>query len=118
MEKYFKVFGNLGLVETAAEQSTIWGFSGSSAGKESACKAGDPGSIPDQEDLLENPVDRGACWATVHGVAVSDMAEQLSITQHRLKLTRCLQISFLDDKFSTDFKTNCQFYFSFLWWPK
>ena len=29
------------------------GFSGSSAGKESACNAGDPGSIPDQEDPLE-----------------------------------------------------------------
>ena len=24
----------------------LWGFSGSSAGKESACNAGDPGSIP------------------------------------------------------------------------
>ena len=35
-----------------AETSTIWqnsyplGFPGSSAGKESACNAGDPGSIP------------------------------------------------------------------------
>ena len=48
----------------------LWGFSGSSAGKESACNAGDPGSIPAlgrsprvgngnplQYSCLENPVD-------------------------------------------------------------
>ena len=29
------------------------GFPGSSAGKESACNAGDPGLIPGQEDPLE-----------------------------------------------------------------
>ena len=27
----------------------FWGFLGSSAGKESACNAGDPGSIPESE---------------------------------------------------------------------
>ena len=59
-------------------------------------------------------MNRAAWWATVHGVAVSDMTEQLSTTQHGIRLTRCLQISFLDDKFSIDFKTNCQFYFNFL----
>ena len=31
---------------TWMDLETIMGFSGSSAGKESACKAGDPGSIP------------------------------------------------------------------------
>ena len=53
----------------------------SSAGKESACNAGDPGSIPGwgsspgegngyplQYSGLENPMDRGAQSATVHGV--------------------------------------------------
>ena len=30
---------------------------------------------PLQYSCLENPVDRGAWWATVHGVAESDMAE-------------------------------------------
>ena len=58
------------------------GFSHSSVGKESACKSGDPGSIhgsgrslgegngnPLQYCCLKNPIDRGAWWATVHGVA-------------------------------------------------
>ena len=59
------------------------GFSGGSVGKESTCNAGDPGSIPGLwEDPLEEgmathssilgwriPMDRGAWWATVHGVA-------------------------------------------------
>ena len=52
--------------------------------KESACNAGDPGSIPGsgrssgegngnllQYFCLENPMDRGALWATVHGVTTS-----------------------------------------------
>jgi len=55
---------------------------GGSDGKESACNAGDLGSIPGsgrspgegngntlQYSYLENPMDRGACWATVNGVA-------------------------------------------------
>ena len=48
-----------------------------SDGKESTCNAGDPGSIspgegkgyPLQCSCLENPMDRGAWWATVYGVA-------------------------------------------------
>ena len=60
------------------------GFLGGSDGKESACNAGDLGSIPGsgrfpgegnghpfQYSGLENPMDRGAGWATVHGVAKS-----------------------------------------------
>ena len=52
--------------------------------KISICNAGDPGSIlgsgrspgegigyPLQYSRLENPIDRGAWWATVHGVANS-----------------------------------------------
>ena len=59
----------------------MWGFPGGSDGKESACNAGDPGSIPGsgrspgevngyplQYSCLENPMDRGALQATVHGV--------------------------------------------------
>ena len=60
------------------------GFPGGSDGKESACNAGDPDSIPElgrspgegkgyppQYSCLENPIDRGAWQATVHGVAKS-----------------------------------------------
>ena len=59
-------------------------FSGGSDGKESAYNAGDPGSIagsgrsPGEGNgnslhysYLENPIDRGAWWATVHVVAKS-----------------------------------------------
>ena len=55
-----------------------------SSGKESACKAGDTGLIPrlgrspeegngnpPQYSCLDNPMDRGALWATVHGVTKS-----------------------------------------------
>ena len=58
------------------------GFPHSSVGKESACNARDPSSIPGsgrspgggngnplQYFCLENPTDRGAWWGTVHGVA-------------------------------------------------
>ena len=57
-------------------------FPHSSVGKESACNAGELGSIlgsgrypgeengnPLQYSCLEIPMDRGAWWATVHGVA-------------------------------------------------
>ena len=57
------------------------GFPHSSVGKESACNAGDLGSIPGSErspgegngnplqySWLENPMDRGAWQATVQGV--------------------------------------------------
>ena len=60
------------------------GFPGGSDSKESAWNAGDPGLIPGwvrstgegngnplQYSCLENPVDRGAWWATVHGLAKS-----------------------------------------------
>ena len=59
-------------------------FLGGPDGKESACNAGDLGSIPGsvrspgegngnplQYSCLENPMDRGAWRATVHGVAES-----------------------------------------------
>ena len=60
------------------------GFHGGSDSKVSACNAGDPGSIPGlgqspgegngyplQYSCLENPMDRGAWWATVHEVTQS-----------------------------------------------
>ena len=63
---------------------SLTGCPGGSDGKESACRAGDPGSLsglwrfpggghgnPLQYSCLENPMDRGAWWVTVHGVANS-----------------------------------------------
>ena len=60
------------------------GFPGSSVGKESACNAGDSGSIPGlgrfsrgghgnplQYSCLENPGDGGAWWAVIYGFAQS-----------------------------------------------
>ena len=35
---------------------------------------------PLQDSCLENPMDRGAWWATVHGVSEWDMTEQLNTT--------------------------------------
>ena len=60
------------------------GFLGGSVGKETACNVGDPGSFPGsgrspgeengnplQYSCLENPMDRGAWWATGNGVTKS-----------------------------------------------
>ena len=59
-------------------------FPGGSASKEAAYNSGDPGSIPESQSSpgegngypleyssLKNSMDRGARWATVHGVAKS-----------------------------------------------
>ena len=66
------------------------------SGKESACNAGDtmglilgsgrsPGggnSTPLQYSCLENPMDRGAWWAAVHGIAKSQtrLSDSLSLS--------------------------------------
>ena len=80
---------------------TLWGFLGSSNGKESACSARDLGLIrgsgwspgegngnPLQYSCLENPMDRGACWA-IWGRKGLDTTEKLT-----LLLT--VTLSFLD----------------------
>ena len=64
--------------------SNYQGFPGGSEVKASACNVGDLGSIPGlgrspgegngnpfQYSCLENPMNRGAWWGTVHGVTKS-----------------------------------------------
>ena len=66
-----------------AMTSLVAGLPSGSVGQESACSAGDPGSIPGsgrssserngdpfQYSCLENPMDREVWWATVHGVSL------------------------------------------------
>ena len=72
-EKYYTVIFLCNI-----QEGLPWGFSG----KESSCNARDASLIlvlgrlentengkPFQYSCLENCLDRGACWATVHGVA-------------------------------------------------
>ena len=76
------------------------GFPGGSEVKASACNVGDLGSIPGsgrspgegngnplQYSCLENPMDGGTWWATVHGVAKS--RTRLSNFTHSLMAIVC-----------------------------
>ena len=73
----------------------IKGFPGDLDGKESDCNVGDPSLIPGlgrspgggngnpfQYSCLENSMDRGAWWATVHGITKN--GTQLSMQVHEL----------------------------------
>ena len=67
----------------------LWDFPGGPDSKESACNAGDSGSIPVlgrspaegkgnllQYSRLKNPMDRGTYQPTVHGITESDTTER------------------------------------------
>ena len=78
------------------------GFHGGSVVKNPSASVGDMGSIPGsgkspgegngkllQYSCLENSMDRGVWWATVHGITKeSDMTQQLNNNQ-QLLLTDC-----------------------------
>ena len=72
------------------------GFPGGSDGQESACNVGDLGSMtglgrspgeghsnPLQYSCLENPVDRGGWWSTIHGVTELDITYQLNSNSYQ-----------------------------------
>ena len=69
---------------TQQQQDILMDFPGGSDGKASVYNTGDPGSVPEwgrypgegngnplQYSCWENPMDREAWWATVHGVTKS-----------------------------------------------
>ena len=93
---FFLIDGNL----------LIGGFPGGSDGKEFVCNAGGPGSIPGlgrspgegngnpfQYSCLENSMDRGAWWATVHGVYWVLLQKLLYILTPPLPLQSSLEFS-------------------------
>ena len=88
------------------------GFLGGSDGTESACTVGDRGSIPGsgrclgegnsnslQYSCLENSMDRGAWWATVHGV-----------TENQKQVSE-LALSLFPDLSSKQISSNFRFFF-------
>ena len=78
--------------------SALLGFPGGSEGKASACNVGDSGSIPGsgrspgggnghplQHSFLENPMDGGAWWTTVHRVTKSQTQLSDFTSLHKCK---------------------------------
>ena len=90
-EQQGKTSRGTGIQSSAPNSLWIMGFPGGSDGKESACNAGDQGSVPGlgrfpeegngnslQYSCLENAMDRGAWRAIVHGVTESQTQLTLS----------------------------------------
>ena len=91
--------------------SSSWGFPGGSDSKGSACNAGDLSSVPGlgrspgdgngyplQYSCLENPTDRGDWWATVLGIAESDVTTTFTVT------FQCLNLWWLLEQSATDWR--------------
>ena len=94
--------GHSGWITTT---NSLKGFPGDSMVKNLPVNAGDsasaprsgrsPGggnSYPLQYPCLENPMNRGAWWATVHKVTESDMTGWLSMSTSKPTLRKCKQI--------------------------
>ena len=89
--------GILGQIKVKTEG--IWGFPDGSVGKESTCNAGNPGDEglipgmgrspgrengnPLQYSCLKSPLDRGAWWATVHGVEELELSDSLAASNEK-----------------------------------
>ena len=72
----------IGFHTCSSEPLLFNGSHGGSDGEGSSSNVGDPGSIPglgrypgEGNGNLENPMERGAWWATVHGVVELDTTE-------------------------------------------
>ena len=79
----------------------IWNFLGDSDSKDSVCNWEDLGLIPGlgrspgegngypiQYSCLENPMDKGAWWATIHGVTKS----QTRLSDFHFHFSKCIKI--------------------------
>ena len=97
----------MGVTESLEMSLAFYRFPGGSDSKASACDTGDLGSIPGSErcpgkgngnplqySCLENSMDGGVWWATVHGVTKN--RTQLSEFTHSLRYTeKCFFVFFL-----------------------
>ena len=84
------------------QQMLLWAFPDDSDGKESTCNVGDLGLIPGlgrspgggygnplQYSCLENPMNRGAWWATAQAVPKS----QTRLSDYTQHIVMCIKIS-------------------------
>ena len=91
-------------------------FPGGSESKESTCNAGDLGLIPWsgrslgegngtplQYSCLENPMDRGAWWATVHGVTENQTRPSLMLSPGSYSALKLTLVSFWPAHSPSDF---------------
>ena len=94
---------------------SFWGLPSGSLGKQSTCNAGDagnvgltPGSVcssrgghdnPLQYSCLENPMDKGTWWATVHGVTESDTIEEIEHACTTVSLSEILLTIYLFSRY-------------------
>ena len=108
-DSHWVLSGQIG--EKDAISKSVTGFPGGSDGKASAYNAGDPDLIPGsgrspgkgngnplQYSCLENPMEGGAWWATVHGVAkswtrLSDFTFTVLLGSCFIKLSRVIFIN-------------------------